>query len=155
MSKPSDYTAERVIEVEQPVHPDTRSLARHIWLSRAIGLVLPALKGKLDGTAIRVPTANVSLIDLTFDAARETTPDEVNSLMEEAARSNRLKGILGINKAPTVSVDFNHDSHSSTFDVTQTQVLDKRFVRVLAWYDNEWGFSNRMVEVAAYFGAMA
>ena len=122
--------------------------------ARAIGLVLPALKGKLDGTAIRVPTANVSLIDLTFDAARETTPEEVNSLMEDAAKSNRLKGILGINRAPTVSIDFNHDSHSSTFDVTQTQVLDKRFVRVLSWYDNEWGFSNRMVEVAAYFGAM-
>jgi len=122
--------------------------------ARAIGLVLPALKGKLDGTAIRVPTANVSLIDLTFDAAHETTPDEVNTLMEDAAKSNRLKGILGINRAPTVSVDFNHDPHSSTFDVTQTQVLDKRFVRVLAWYDNEWGFSNRMVEVAAYFGAL-
>jgi glyceraldehyde 3-phosphate dehydrogenase len=122
--------------------------------ARAIGLVLPALKGKLDGTAIRVPTANVSLIDLTFDATRETTPDEVNSLMEEAAKSNRLKGILGINKAPTVSVDFNHDPHSSTFDVTQTQVLDKTFVRILSWYDNEWGFSNRMVEVAAHFGAI-
>ncbi|MGC2202275.1 MAG: type I glyceraldehyde-3-phosphate dehydrogenase [Stellaceae bacterium] len=123
--------------------------------ARAVGLVLPALKGKLDGTAIRVPTANVSLIDLTFDAARETSGDEVNSLMEEAARSNRLRGILGINKAPTVSVDFNHDPHSSTFDVTQTQVLDKRFVRVLAWYDNEWGFSNRMVEVAGYFGSLS
>jgi glyceraldehyde 3-phosphate dehydrogenase len=123
--------------------------------ARAIGLVMPALKGKLDGTAIRVPTANVSLIDLTFDAARDTTGEEVNTLMEEAARSNRLKGILGINKAPTVSIDFNHDPHSSTFDVTQTQVLDKRFVRVLAWYDNEWGFSNRMVEVAAHFGALA
>jgi len=122
--------------------------------ARAIGLVLPALKGKLDGTAIRVPTVNVSLIDLTFDAANETTVDEVNTLMEDAAKSNRLKGILGINKAPTVSVDFNHDPHSSTFDVTQTQVLDKRFVRVLAWYDNEWGFSNRMVEVAAYFGRL-
>jgi glyceraldehyde 3-phosphate dehydrogenase len=123
--------------------------------AKAVGLVLPALKGKLDGTAIRVPTANVSLIDFTFDAARGTSEDEVNTLMEEAARSNRLKGIVGINKAPTVSVDFNHDSHSSTFDVTQTQVLDKSFVRVLSWYDNEWGFSNRMVEVAAYFGAMA
>jgi glyceraldehyde 3-phosphate dehydrogenase len=123
--------------------------------ARAIGLVMPALKGKLDGTAIRVPTANVSLIDLTFDAARETSGDEVNSLMEDAAKSNRLRGILGINKAPTVSVDFNHDPHSSTFDVTQTQVLDKRFVRVLSWYDNEWGFSNRMVEVAAYFGGLA
>src|SRR5246127_4943750 len=123
--------------------------------ARAVGLVLPALKGKLDGTAIRVPTANVSLIDFKFDAARETSGDEVNSLMEEAAASNRLKGIVGINRAPTVSVDFNHDPHSSTFDVTQTQVLDKRFVRVLAWYDNEWGFSNRMVEVAAYFGGLA
>jgi glyceraldehyde 3-phosphate dehydrogenase len=122
--------------------------------ARAIGLVMPALKGKLDGTAIRVPTANVSLIDLTFDASRETSADEINGLMEDAAKSNRLRGILGINKAPTVSVDFNHDPHSSTFDVTQTQVLDKKFVRVLSWYDNEWGFSNRMVEVAAYFGAM-
>jgi glyceraldehyde 3-phosphate dehydrogenase len=122
--------------------------------ARAVGLVLPALKGKLDGTAIRVPTPNVSLIDFTFDAGRETTTDEVNRLMEEAARSNRFRGIIGINKAPTVSVDFNHDSHSSTFDVTQTQVLDKTFVRVLSWYDNEWGFSNRMVEVAAHFGAI-
>jgi glyceraldehyde 3-phosphate dehydrogenase len=122
--------------------------------ARAVGLVLPDLKGKLDGTAIRVPTPNVSLIDFKFDAARETTADEVNSLMEEAARSNRWRGIIGINKAPTVSVDFNHDSHSSTFDVTQTQVLDKSFVRVLSWYDNEWGFSNRMVEVAAHFGAL-
>jgi glyceraldehyde 3-phosphate dehydrogenase len=120
--------------------------------ARAVGLVLPALKGKLDGTAIRVPTANVSLIDFKFDAARDTTAEEINALMEEAARSNRLRGILGINRAPTVSIDFNHDPHSSTFDVTQTQVLDKRFVRVLSWYDNEWGFSNRMVEVAAYFG---
>ncbi|MGD9614007.1 MAG: type I glyceraldehyde-3-phosphate dehydrogenase [Alphaproteobacteria bacterium] len=122
--------------------------------ARAVGLVLPALKGKLDGTAIRVPTPNVSLIDFKFDAARDTTSDEVNSLMEEAANSNRFKGIIGLNKAPTVSVDFNHDSHSSTFDLTQTQVLDKRFVRVLSWYDNEWGFSNRMVEVAALFGSM-
>ncbi len=122
--------------------------------ARAVGLVLPALKGKLDGTAIRVPTANVSLIDFKFDAARETSPDEVNGLMEDAAKSNRLKGIVGINKAPTVSADFNHDPHSSIFDVTQSQVLDKRFVRVLAWYDNEWGFSNRMVEVAALFGQL-
>jgi len=144
------------------LHPDLRR-ARAAALSmiptstgaaRAVGLVLPELKGKLDGTAIRVPTANVSLIDFTFDAARETSPGEVNGLMEDAAKSNRLKGIIGINNAPTVSVDFNHDPHSATFDVTQTQVLDKRFVRVLAWYDNEWGFSNRMVEVAAFFGQM-
>jgi glyceraldehyde 3-phosphate dehydrogenase len=155
------YTGDQ--SLQDTLHSDPRR-ARAAALSliptstgaaRAVGLVLPALKGKLDGTAIRVPTANVSLIDFTFDSARETSGDEVNSLMEEAARSNRLRGIIGINKAPTVSVDFNHDPHSSTFDVTQTQVLDRRFVRVLAWYDNEWGFSNRMVEVAAYFGGLA
>ena len=119
--------------------------------AKAVGLVLPALKGKLDGTAIRVPTANVSLIDFEFDAARDTSCEEINGLMETAAESSELRGILGINREPTVSVDFNHDPHSAIFDVTQTQVLDKRFVRVLAWYDNEWGFSNRMVETAAYF----
>jgi glyceraldehyde 3-phosphate dehydrogenase len=154
------YTGDQ--SLQDTLHSDLRR-ARAAALSliptstgaaRAVGLVLPALKGKLDGTAIRVPTANVSLIDLTFDAARETTADEVNTLMEDAAKSNQWRGIIGINKAPTVSVDFNHDSHSSTFDVTQTQVLDKTFVRVLSWYDNEWGFSNRMVEVAAHFGAL-
>lgn len=120
--------------------------------AKSVGLVLPALKGKLDGTAIRVPTANVSLIDFKFDAIRDTSREEVNMLMEKAADSNRLRGILGINKAPTVSVDFNHDPHSAVFDVTQTQVLDNRFVRILAWYDNEWGFSNRMIDAAAYLG---
>jgi glyceraldehyde 3-phosphate dehydrogenase len=120
--------------------------------AKAVGLVLPALKGKLDGTAIRVPTANVSLIDFEFDASRNTSRDEINGLMETAAESNQLRGILGINSEPTVSADFNRDPHSAIFDVTQTQVLDKRFVRVLAWYDNEWGFSNRMAEAAAYFG---
>jgi len=154
------YTGDQ--SLQDTLHSDLRR-ARAAALSliptstgaaRAVGLVLPALKGKLDGTAIRVPTANVSLIDFKFDAKRETTAEEVNSLMEDAAKSNRLRGIVGINKAPTVSVDFNHDPHSSTFDVTQTQVLEKTFVRVLSWYDNEWGFSNRMVEVAAHFGAM-
>jgi glyceraldehyde 3-phosphate dehydrogenase len=154
------YTGDQ--SLQDTLHSDLRR-ARAAALSliptstgaaKAVGLVLPALKGKLDGTAIRVPTANVSLIDFTFDAARETSVEEVNTLMENAAKSNRLKGIVGINKAPTVSVDFNHDPHSSTFDVTQTQILDKKFVRVLSWYDNEWGFSNRMVEVAAHFGAM-
>ena len=154
------YTGDQ--SLQDTLHSDLRR-ARAASLSliptstgaaKAVGLVLPALKGKLDGTAIRVPTANVSLIDFTFDAARGTSSDEVNGLMEDAAKSNRLKGIIGINKAPTVSVDFNHDSHSSTFDVTQTQVLDNRFVRILSWYDNEWGFSNRMVEVAALFGQM-
>jgi len=122
--------------------------------AKAVGLVLPALKGKLDGTSIRVPTPNVSVIDFKFDAARETSPDEINGLMEKAANSNRFKGILGVTDEQVVSVDFNHDSHSSTFDLTQTQVLDKRFVRVLSWYDNEWGFSNRMVEAAAAFGRL-
>ena len=155
------YTGDQ--SLQDTLHSDLRR-ARAAALSliptstgaaRAVGLVLPELKGKLDGTAIRVPTPNVSLIDFKFDAARQTTADEINALMEEAAKSNRWKGIIGINKAPTVSCDFNHDSHSSTFDVTQTQVLDKSFVRVLSWYDNEWGFSNRMVEVAAHFGEMA
>src|SRR5215813_14180063 len=154
------YTGDQ--SLQDTLHSDLRR-ARAAALSliptstgaaRAVGLVLPSLKGKLDGTAIRVPTANVSLIDFKFDAARDTDAAEVNALMEDAAKSNRLRGILGINKAPTVSIDFNHDPHSSTFDVTQTQILDKRFVRVLSWYDNEWGFSNRMVEVAAYFGAL-
>jgi glyceraldehyde 3-phosphate dehydrogenase len=154
------YTGDQ--SLQDTLHPDLRR-ARAAALSliptstgaaRAVGLVLPELKGKLDGTAIRVPTANVSLIDFKFDSARETDAAEVNALMQDAAKSNRLKGIVGINNAPTVSVDFNHDPHSSTFDVTQTQVLDKKFVRVLSWYDNEWGFSNRMVEVAALFGGL-
>ncbi|RMD63941.1 MAG: type I glyceraldehyde-3-phosphate dehydrogenase, partial [Alphaproteobacteria bacterium] len=120
--------------------------------ARAVGLVLPELKGKLDGTAIRVPTPNVSLIDLTIEARRETSVDEINTAMIEASRSNRLKGILAINEAPLVSCDFNHTSASSTFDVTQTQVLDNTCVRVLSWYDNEWGFSNRMSDVAIAMG---
>jgi glyceraldehyde 3-phosphate dehydrogenase len=122
--------------------------------ARALGLVLPALKGKLDGTAIRVPTANVSLIDFKFSAARDTSKEEINDLMVKAAGSARFKGILAANKEELVSVDFNHDPHSSTFDLTQTAVLDKRFCRVLSWYDNEWGFSNRMVEAAALVGKM-
>jgi glyceraldehyde 3-phosphate dehydrogenase (phosphorylating) len=122
--------------------------------ARAMGLVLPALKGKLDGTAIRVPVANVSIIDFKFNAARDTSKDEINELMVKAANSNRFKGILAVNKDEVVSVDFNHDSHSSTFDLTQTVVLDRRFCRVLSWYDNEWGFSNRMVEAAALIGKL-
>src|SRR6266481_2086293 len=120
--------------------------------AKAVGLVLPALNGKLDGTSIRVPTPNVSVIDFKFDAARDTSANEINELMVKAAASSRFKGILGINREPTVSVDFNHDPHSSTFDVTQTVVLEKRFCRVMSWYDNEWGFSNRMVDAALAFG---
>jgi glyceraldehyde 3-phosphate dehydrogenase len=122
--------------------------------ARAMGLVLPALKGKLDGTSIRVPTSNVSLIDFKFNSARDTSKGEINELMVKAASSNRFKGILAVNKDEVVSVDFNHDSHSATFDLTQTAVLEKRFCRVLAWYDNEWGFSNRMVEAAALVGKL-
>jgi glyceraldehyde 3-phosphate dehydrogenase len=122
--------------------------------AKAVGLVLPALKGKLDGTAIRVPTANVSLIDLTFTAARDTTVEEINNAIIAAAESPRFKGILGVNAAPLVSVDFNHDPHSSTFDLKQTVVMDKRFCRILSWYDNEWGFSNRMSDTARAIGKL-
>ena len=112
----------------------------------AVALVLPELKGKLDGFAIRVPTINVSVVDLTFQAARDTTVEEVNSIMLEASQG-RLKGILNYNTAPLVSMDFNHDPASSTFDASLTKVLNGNLVKVLAWYDNEWGFSNRMLDV--------
>src|SRR6266498_4900128 len=111
----------------------------------AVGLVLPELNGKLDGYAIRVPTINVSLVDLSFIAARDTTVDEVNAIMKAASESGPLAGLLGYNKAPLVSIDFNHDPASSTFDATLTKVSG-RLVKVSAWYDNEWGFSNRMLD---------
>ncbi|MFN4278344.1 MAG: type I glyceraldehyde-3-phosphate dehydrogenase [Ferrovibrio sp.] len=115
--------------------------------AKAVGLVLPELKGKLDGTAIRVPTPNVSLIDFKFIAKRNTTVEEINEAMKKAA-AGKLKGVLGINEAPLVSSDFNHNPASSTFDVKQTQVMEGNLVRVLSWYDNEWGFSNRMSDTA-------
>ncbi len=115
--------------------------------ARAVGLVLPELDGKLDGTAIRIPTANVSLIDLTFRSAKPTSVEEVNNAMVKASKG-KLKGVLMVNDEPLVSTDFNHNPASSTFDLSQTQVIDKRFVRVLSWYDNEWGFSNRMSDTA-------
>jgi len=115
--------------------------------ARAVGLVMPELQGKLDGTAIRVPTPNVSMIDLKFIPARETTVDEVNTAMRRAAEQE-LAGVLGVTDEPLVSIDFNHNPYSSTFDMTQTQIVDGRLVRVLSWYDNEWGFSNRMADVA-------
>ena len=115
--------------------------------ARSVGLVLPELEGKLDGTAVRVPTANVSMIDLTFVAGRPTSVEEVNNAIVEAARG-RLKGVLGTVDEPLVSVDFNHNPLSSVFDLSQTQVLRGDFVRVLSWYDNEWGFSNRMADTA-------
>ena len=122
--------------------------------ARAVGLVLPKLKGKLDGTAIRVPTPNVSLIDLTIEAKKKTTVEKINAAMVRAAQGNRLKGILTVNDAPLVSTDFNHDPASSIFDLSETQVLDGTFVRVLSWYDNEWGFSNRMSDVAVALGKL-
>lgn len=122
--------------------------------ARAVGLVLPELKGKLDGTAIRVPTPNVSLIDLTIEAKNKTTVDAINEAMIKASKSNRLNGILTVNDEPLVSTDFNHTSASSTFDLTETQVLDDTFVRVLSWYDNEWGFSNRMSDTAIAMGKL-
>jgi len=112
----------------------------------AVGLVLPELKGKLDGFAVRVPTINVSLVDLTFTAKRATTVAEVNELLKQAAATEAWKGILAYNDQPLVSVDFNHDSHSSVFDSTLTKVVDGNVVKVCAWYDNEWGFSNRMID---------
>ena len=115
--------------------------------AKAVGLVLPELLGKLDGTAIRVPTPNVSLIDLTFTAGRETTVEEINAAMKKAA-DGPLNGILDYVTAELVSVDFNHNPASSSFDSTQTEVIEGNFVRVLSWYDNEWGFSNRMPDTA-------
>jgi glyceraldehyde 3-phosphate dehydrogenase len=121
--------------------------------AKAVGLVLPELEGKLDGTAIRVPTANVSLIDLKFDASRETTVEEINDAIIKAA-SGVLKGVLETNSAPLVSIDFNHCPASSTFDLTQTKVVNGTLVRVLSWYDNEWGFSNRMSDTAVAMGKL-
>ena len=117
----------------------------------AVGLVLPELNGKLDGYAIRVPTINVSIVDLSFIAKRATSVEEVNGIMKEAAGSAPLKGILNYNTAPLVSVDFNHDPASSTFDATLTKVSEGTLVKVSSWYDNEWGFSNRMLDTTVAF----
>ncbi|HXQ41086.1 MAG TPA: type I glyceraldehyde-3-phosphate dehydrogenase [Candidatus Udaeobacter sp.] len=124
--------------------------------AKAVGLVLPELKGKLDGTAIRVPTPNVSLIDFKFIARKQTTEAEVNEAAIDAATGSNspLKGILTINDHPLVSSDFNHNPASSIFDVKQTKVIDGRLVRVLSWYDNEWGFSNRMLDTAVALGGL-
>jgi glyceraldehyde 3-phosphate dehydrogenase len=115
--------------------------------AKAVGLVLPELNGRLDGTAIRVPTPNVSVVDFKFIAKNETTKDEINAAILKAA-NGALKGILGVTDQPNVSIDFNHDSHSSIFHLDQTKVMDGKLVRVLSWYDNEWGFSNRMSDTA-------
>lgn len=116
--------------------------------AKAVGLVLPELKGRLDGVSIRVPTPNVSVIDLKIVPRRATTVEEVNAAIKAAAESGPLKGILGYTNDPNVSIDFNHDPHSATFHMDQTKVMEGTLVRVMAWYDNEWGFSNRMADTA-------
>jgi glyceraldehyde 3-phosphate dehydrogenase len=143
------------------LHPDLRR-ARAAALSlipastgaaKAVGLVLPELKGKIDGTAVRVPTPNVSLVDFKFVAKRSTTKDEINGLMAEAAEGD-LRGILAVNDEPLVSIDFNHNPASSIFDLSETHVVDGSFCRILSWYDNEWGFSNRMADTAVAMAKM-
>jgi len=122
--------------------------------ARAVGLVLPELAGKLDGTAIRIPTPNVSLIDFKFVPKRPATVEAINAAVVAASKSNRLKGILETTDEELVSTDFNHNPASATFDLTQTQLIDGKLARVLAWYDNEWGFANRMADVAALMGRL-
>ncbi|MDF2117797.1 type I glyceraldehyde-3-phosphate dehydrogenase [Roseiarcaceae bacterium H3SJ34-1] len=148
---------------DQPTHDSTHKdlyRARAAALSmiptktgaaKAVGLVLPELAGKLDGSSIRVPTANVSVVDLKFTAKRATTKDEINSVIRRAA-GQELKGVLSYTDDPNVSVDFNHNSHSSIFHTMETKVIDGTFVRVLSWYDNEWGFSCRLVDTAVAMG---
>ena len=118
--------------------------------AKAVGLVLPQLKGKLDGVSIRVPTPDVSFVDLSFEAGRETTVEEINEIIKKAA-ATELKGILAVESEPLVSIDFTHNPHSSIFDLSQTKVLGGNFVRIGSWYDNEWGFSNRMLDNILYW----
>ena len=121
--------------------------------AKAVGLVLPELNGKLDGGAIRVPTPNVSVVDLTFEAARNTTVEEINDAIVAAANGDMAE-VLAYTDLPMVSSDFNHDAHSSIFHMDQTKVLDGNMVRILTWYDNEWGFSNRMADTAVSMGKL-
>lgn len=123
--------------------------------AKALGLVIPELKGKLDGSSMRVPTPNVSVVDLKFIPGREVTVKEVNEAMKHAASSGPLQGILNVVSEELVSIDFNHNPYSSNFDLTQTQIVDGKLVRILSWYDNEWGFSNRMLDVAVQMGKLA
>ena len=122
--------------------------------AKAIGLVIPELKGKLDGTSIRVPVPNVSCVDFKFVAKRATSMEEINAAIKAAAESGPLKGILGYTNDPNVSIDFNHNPHSSNFHMDQTKVVEGTLVRILTWYDNEWGFSNRMGDTAVHFGKL-
>jgi len=121
--------------------------------AKAVGLVLPEMAGKLDGVAIRVPTPNVSVVDLTFEASRDTTVEEINAAIKSAS-DGHLNGVLGYTEVPNVSIDFNHDPHSSIFHMDQTKVVAGNMVRILTWYDNEWGFSNRMADTAVAMGAL-
>jgi glyceraldehyde 3-phosphate dehydrogenase len=144
------------------IHPDMRR-ARAAGMSiiptttgaaRAVGEVLPELKGKLDGSAVRVPTPNVSLVDLTFTPSRDTTRDEVNAILKAASETGPLAGILDYTEEPLVSIDLNHNAASSTVDSLETAVIDGKLVRVVSWYDNEWGFSNRMIDTAGAMGKL-
>ncbi|MGH8584139.1 MAG: type I glyceraldehyde-3-phosphate dehydrogenase [Gammaproteobacteria bacterium] len=145
------YTNDQVlIDVYHPDLRRARSATQSMIPTKtgaaaAVGLVLPELNGKLDGYAVRVPTPNVSLVDLSFVAARETSPEEVNAVLKQASEGD-LEGLLEYNERPLVSIDFNHNPASAIFDATQTRVIDGVLVKVLAWYDNEWGFSNRMLD---------
>ncbi|MBT2130759.1 type I glyceraldehyde-3-phosphate dehydrogenase [Aliiroseovarius lamellibrachiae] len=120
--------------------------------AKAVGLVMPELAGKLDGVAIRVPTPNVSCVDLTFEASRDTSVEEINAAIRAAASDGPLKGVLAVTDKPLVSIDFNHDPASSSFATDQTRVMDGNMCRILTWYDNEWGFSNRMLDTAVAMG---
>ena len=144
------------------IHPDMRR-ARAAGMSiiptttgaaRAVGEVLPELKGKLDGSAVRVPTPNVSLVDLTFTPSRDTSRDEVNAILKAASETGPLAGILDYTDEPLVSIDLNHNASSSTVDSLETAVIDGKLVRVVSWYDNEWGFSNRMIDTAGAMGKL-
>jgi glyceraldehyde 3-phosphate dehydrogenase len=144
------------------IHPDMRR-ARAAGMSiiptttgaaRAVGEVLPELKGKLDGSAVRVPTPNVSLVDLTFTPSRDTTRDEVNAILKAASEAGPLSAVLNYTDEPLVSIDLNHNASSSTVDSLETAVIDGKLVRVVSWYDNEWGFSNRMVDTAGAMGKL-
>jgi len=160
MTTVHSYTNDQ--KILDQIHPDMRR-ARAAGMSmiptttgaaRAVGEVLPELKGKLDGSAIRVPTPNVSMIDLTFTPGRDTSKDEINALLKAASESRPLKGILGFTDEPLVSIDLNHVAASSTVDSLETAVIEGKLVRVLSWYDNEWGFSNRMVDTAGAMGKL-
>ena len=142
------------LALKMPVHSSAMSMIpTSTGAAKAIGLVLPELQGRLDGVAIRVPTPNVSVIDLKIIASRKTDVKEINEAMKRASEQ-QLKGILGYTTAPNVSIDFNHDPHSSTFHMDQTKVQNGTLVRVMAWYDNEWGFSNRMADTAVAMGKL-